>query len=157
MNINDLNLCSITDQTGTYLYDCSKTIAQYLQPLAINEYTNLNTLSFPDILRENPLDNNEEYVSYDVDLQFTCVPLGEIIYFILYNIRYVRKKLEPFCKKPVLRKLLNKLCKGLFFLADSRLSWMFNGWPDFSCSFQYILCKHEIRCSKTIKILLVFT
>ena len=114
-------------------------------------------LSFPDILGENPLDNNEEYVSYDVDSQFTCIPLGEIIYFIFYNIRYVRKKLEPFCKKPVLRKLLNKLCKGLFFLADSRLSWMFNGWPDFSCSFQYILCKHEIRCSKTIKILLVFT
>ena len=114
-------------------------------------------LSFPDILGENPLDNNEEYVSYDVDSQFTCIPLGEIIYFIFYNIRYVRKKLEPFCKKPVPRKLLNKLCKGLYFLEDGRLSWMFNGWPDFSCSFQYILCKHEIRCSKTIKILLVFT
>ena len=32
ININNLKLRSITDQIGTHLYDCSKIIAQYLQP-----------------------------------------------------------------------------------------------------------------------------
>ena len=50
ININNLKLCPIVDQTGTHLYNCSKIIAQYLQPLAINEYTVSETLSFPDIL-----------------------------------------------------------------------------------------------------------
>ena len=63
ININNLKLRSTIDQTGTHLYDCSKIIAQYLQPLAINEYTISDTLSFPDILWENPWDSNEEYVS----------------------------------------------------------------------------------------------
>ena len=110
ININNLKLRPIIDQTGTHLYDCSKIIAQYLQPLAINKYTISDTLSFPDILRENPLDSNEEYVSYDVDSLFTSIRLGETIDFILDEV-YVRKKLEPFCKKSVFKKLLNKLCK----------------------------------------------
>ena len=73
-----MKLRPIIHQTGTHLYDCSKIIAQYLQPLAINEYAISDTLSFPDILRENPLDSNEEYVSYDVDSLFTSIPLSEI-------------------------------------------------------------------------------
>ena len=114
ININYLKLRQIIDQTGTHLYGCSKIITEYLQPLAID------TLSFPDILREKPLDKNEEYVSYDVDLLFTSIPLGGKIDFILYEI-YVRKKLEPFCKKSVIKMFLNKLCKGCTFLADGRL------------------------------------
>ena len=98
ININNLKLRSITDQIGTHLYNCSKIIAQYLQPLAINEYTISDTLYFPDILRENWLDGNEEYVSYDVDLLLASIPLGETIDFALDKI-YVQKKLEPFCKK----------------------------------------------------------
>ena len=120
----------IIDQTGTHLYDCSKRIAQYLQPLAINEYTISDTLSFPDILIENQLDSNEEYVSYDVDLLFTSIPLGKTIDFILDERRmYVRKKLEPFCKKPVFKKFLNKLCKGCTFLADGKLIRQVDGCP----------------------------
>ena len=115
-----MKLRLIIDQTGTHLYGCSKIIAQYLQPLAINEFTVSDTLSYSDILRENPLDSNEEYVSYDVDSLFTSIPLGETIDFILEKI-YVRKKLEPFCKNSVFKKLLNKLCKGCTFLADGKL------------------------------------
>ena len=33
ININNLKLRPIIDQTGTHLYDCSKIISQYLQPL----------------------------------------------------------------------------------------------------------------------------
>ena len=38
INVNNLKLPPIIDQTGTHLYDCSEIIAQYLQPLAINKY-----------------------------------------------------------------------------------------------------------------------
>ena len=102
ININNLKLHPIIDQTGTHLYDCSKVISQYLQPLAINEYTISDSLSFPDILQENLLDSNEEYVSYDVDSLFTSIPLGETIDFIVDEI-YIGKKLEPFCKKSVIK------------------------------------------------------
>ena len=76
-----MKLCPVIDQTSAHLYDCSKTTAQYLQPLAINKYTVSDTLSFHDILRENLLHSNEKYVSYNVDSLFTSISLGETIYF----------------------------------------------------------------------------
>ena len=99
-----MKLRPIIDQTGTHL----------------NEYTFSNISFFHDVLRENLLDSNEEYVSYDVDLLFTSIPLCETVDFILDEI-YVRKKLESFCTKSVFKKLLNKLCKGCTFLADGGL------------------------------------
>ena len=45
-----------------------------------------DTLYFPDILPENPLHSNEEYVSYDVDSLFTSIPLSETIDFIIDEI-----------------------------------------------------------------------
>ena len=117
MNINDVKLRPVINQTGTHLYDCSKIIAQYLQPLAIQF---LILYLFLISLRENPLISNEEYVSYDVDLIFTSIPLDETIDFIFDEI-YVRKKLEPFREKSIFKKLSNKLCKGCTFLVDVRL------------------------------------
>ena len=55
-----------------------------------------------------------------MDSLFTSILLGKTIDFVVDEI-YVRKKLEPFCKKSVFKKLLNKLCKGWTFLADGRL------------------------------------
>ena len=40
-----------------------------------------DTLYFPDILQENPLHSNEEYVSYDVDSLFTSIP-GQKLYVL---------------------------------------------------------------------------
>ena len=116
------------DQNGTHLCNCSKTIAQYLQQLEIKEYTISDTLSFPDILWENPSDSNEEYVSYDMDSLFTSIPLGETTDFFLDEI-YVWKKIEFFCKRSVFKNLLNKLCKGCTFLADGRLIRHVDGCP----------------------------
>ena len=140
ININDLKLYPIIDETGTHLYDCSKIIVQYLQPLAINDYTISVTLSFPDILRENPLDINEKYVSCDMDSLYTSIPLDETIDFI--------KKLEPFCKKSIFKNLSNKLCKGCNFLANGRLIRQSDGclmvWLTSMLFFQYILSKNKI-------------
>ena len=128
ININDLKLCPIIGQTGTHLYDCSKIIAYYLQSLAINKYTISDTLFFSDTLRENLLESNEEYVFYDLDSLFTSIRLGETINVILVKI-CVRKNLEPFCEKSVVKKLLNKFYKGFTFLADGRLIRQVDGCP----------------------------
>ena len=72
--------------------------------------------------------SNEKYASYDLDSLFAGIPLGETIDFILDEI-YVRKKIEPFCKEPVFKKLLNKLYKCCTFLADGRLIRHVDGCP----------------------------
>ena len=59
-----------------------------------------------------------------MDSLFAGIPLGETIDFILDEI-YIRKKIEPFCKEPVFKKLLNKLS----FLADGRLIRHVDGCP----------------------------
>ena len=87
-----------------------------------------DTLSFPEIFKENLLDSNEEYVSYNVDLLFTSIYLGETLDSILDEI-YIWKKLEPLCKKSVFKKLLNKLCKSCTFLADGKLIRQVGGCP----------------------------
>ena len=100
------------------------------------------TLSFPDILRENLLDSNEEYVSYDVDSLFTSIILVETIDFILDKM-YIRKKLGPFCKKLVFKKVWNKLRKGWTFLADGRFIRQVDGCPGggpTSVVLSYIFC-----------------
>ena len=63
-----------------------------------------------------------------VDSLFPSIPLGGTINFILDEI-CGRKKLEPFCKKSVFKKLLTKLCKGCTFLADGRLIRQVDGCP----------------------------
>ena len=93
------------DQNGTHLYNCSKTITQYLQQLEIKEYTISDTLSFPDILWENPSDSNEDYVSYDMDSLFTSIPLGETTDFFLDEI-YVWKKIEFFLQEISFQKFI---------------------------------------------------
>ena len=39
INVDQLKLRPISDQTGTYLYNPSKVIAKYLKPLAKTEFT----------------------------------------------------------------------------------------------------------------------
>ena len=39
INVDQLKLRPIIDQTGTYIYNASKVVAKYLKPLAKNEFT----------------------------------------------------------------------------------------------------------------------
>lgn len=64
--IQNLKHGTTIEQTGIYdIYDASKVIANYNQPLPENDSTISDTLSFPDIFKEN----NEDYenVSYDFE------------------------------------------------------------------------------------------
>ena len=75
ITLEQLKLCPIIDQTGTYIYKASKVVAKYLGPLAENDYTIRDTLSFPDLLKSAPSDDNYEDVSYDPESLFTSKPV----------------------------------------------------------------------------------
>ena len=99
---------------------------------------------FPDILRENALDTLMK-IRYSQVFRWNNR-------FISYEL-YVWKKLECFCKKSVLKKLLSKLCKGCAFLTDGRLIRQVDGCQmgvrfQFFFLIQYTLCKSRIRCSQ---------
>ena len=128
ITLEQLKLRPIIDQTGTYIYKASKVVAKYLGPLAKNEYTIRDTLSFPDLLKSVPSDDNYEDVSYDVESLFTSIPVQETIDYILYKI-YVKKELKPFCKKSIFKKLLNKLTTECVFSANNRLIKQIDGCP----------------------------
>ena len=83
INFEDLKLCLIIDQRGTYIYNVSKVIAKYLKPLAKDEFTISNILTFPDLIKT--LTNSDEYedVSYDVEFLFTIIPVKETINYII--------------------------------------------------------------------------
>ena len=60
-----MKLRPIIDQTGAYIYDASKIVAQFLKPLARNEFTiSSDTLAFPELLKN--IENGDDYhdVSY---------------------------------------------------------------------------------------------
>ena len=59
ININDLKLRPIIDQTGYHTYDASKIVSKYLTPLGNNDYVISNTLTFPSLIRNIPLGEDE--------------------------------------------------------------------------------------------------
>ena len=74
------------DQTNTMTYNTSQIISKYLQLIAENDYVMKDTLTFPKFIRDNPIKDNEEDVSYDVVSLFTNIPIKETIEFILSEI-----------------------------------------------------------------------
>ena len=103
-------------------------MAKYLSPLAKNDHTIRDTLSFPDLPKRAPSDDSYDGVSYDVESLFTSIPVQETIDYILYKI-YVKKELKPFCKKSIFKKLLNKLTTECVFSANNRLIKQIDGCP----------------------------
>ena len=90
ITLEQLKLRPIIHQTGTYIYKASKVVAKYFGLLAKNEYTIRDTLSFPDLLKSVPSDDNYGDDSYDVESLFTSIPVQETIDYILYKL-YVKK------------------------------------------------------------------
>ena len=100
-----------------------------MQPLADNQYVINNTLIFPDLIKADNLQDNEEYVSYDVESLFTSIPVDETIDYICDQI-YVHKKLAPFCKKRLtFKRLLQRLTKECVFSFNDELIKQIDGCP----------------------------
>ena len=83
INIKELKLWPIIDQTGTRYYKTGKVIAQYLKPLTKNEVIINNTQDFPSMPKGVELSEDEEKVGYDVESLVTNIRINETILFVM--------------------------------------------------------------------------
>ena len=70
INVKDLKLRPIIDQTNTLTYKASKVISKYLSPLSKNDFVITDTLTFPSLIKSIPIADDEEDVSYDIESPF---------------------------------------------------------------------------------------
>ena len=83
----------IIDQTGTFTYNATKVISDYLIPFCKNGYSIYDTQKFQSMLSSiEPLQDDEEDASHDVELLFTNIPIEEKNNYITEQI-YVHKRL----------------------------------------------------------------
>ena len=109
INVNNLKFRPIISPLGTYTYNAAKVIAEYLKPLCSNQYKISDTQELASLIKDQPpLNDDEEYVSYDVDSLFTNIPVAETLEYIIHQI-YTEKKIPPICSKLIFRPLLLKL------------------------------------------------
>ena len=147
INVKDLKLKPIIDQTGTYIYDASKIVAEFLKPHARNEFTISDTLAFPELLKN--IENSDDYedVSYNVESLFTSIPIKEMHKIYIMHKIYTKNVIEPMCKKSIFKKLLIKLTKECTFSVNNRLIKQIDGCPmggPISVVFAHIfMCKME--------------
>ena len=99
-----------------------------MKPLARNEFTIIDTLAFPDFLKD--IENSDDYddVSYDVESFFASIPTKETIDYIIYKI-YTKNVIEPMSKKSIFKKLLIKSTKECTFLVNNWLIKRIDGCP----------------------------
>ena len=119
INKEKLKFRPIIDQTGTYSYNTAQVISQYLKPLCKNEFKINDTQSFAvDIKNIQPLQEDQEDISYDVESLFTNIPINETIDYILDQI-HNKKKLKPICSKLIFKRLLLKLATEVTFIINN--------------------------------------
>ena len=128
INIRDLKLRAIIDQTGTYTYYATKVIANYFKPLAKNDFIITNMLPFPDMLNKANNSEDSEDAFYYGESLFTNISVKETIQYILHKV-YADKSIKPFCKKSIFKKLLVKLTQECVFSVNSRLIKRIDGCP----------------------------
>ena len=89
----------IIAQTGTYMDKTAQVIPEHLKSLyEINDFIIKKTQDFAQLIREYPpLEENEEYVSYDVESLFTNIPIHDAIKYILEEIN-THNKLSHICR-----------------------------------------------------------
>ena len=109
ITVDNLMFRPIISQTGTYTYNGSRVISQYLKPLCDNEYKINDTQAFASMIKnQTPLSSDEEYISYDVESLFTNKPVEETIEYIIHQI-YNEKKVPQVCSKTIFSRLMYKL------------------------------------------------
>ena len=91
MRVDQLKLCAIIDQTSTYIYNTLKLIAKYLKPLTKNEFTNSNTVVFPDLIKNSISSNGYENASFDIGSLFICSSAEKTINYIITRITYKKE------------------------------------------------------------------
>ena len=90
INVTNLKLRPIIDQTGTCYYKTGKVISKYLRPLTKNEFVINNTQDVSTMLNNVPISEDEEDVSYDVESLFTNIPLNDTQILFVRKYTYTR-------------------------------------------------------------------
>ena len=86
-------------------------------------------LLFAEMIKNDILDPEEEYVSYDVESLFPSIPVSETIDYIIKKI-YEDKVIKPMCKsKLIFRRLLEKLTKNCVFSVNNTFVKQMEGCP----------------------------
>ena len=75
----------------------------------------------------SPLNNDEEYVSYNVDCLLTNFPLKETIDYILEVIYVNRKMMKPICSELIFKRLLYKLTIECTFQYNTKFCKQIDG------------------------------
>ena len=88
MRVDQLKLCAIIDQTSTYTYNTLKLVAKYHKPLTKNEFTNSNTVVFPDLIKNSINSNGYENASFDIGSLFICSSAEKTINYIIPRTTY---------------------------------------------------------------------
>ena len=128
INVDNLTFRPIISQAGTYTYNAAKVIPEYPKPLCSNQYKISDTQEFASLIKDRPpLNDDEEYVSYDVDSPFTDIPVAETIEYIIHQI-CIEKKIPPICSKLILKRLLLKLTTECFFQFNHQLLKQVEGY-----------------------------
>ena len=121
ITVDNLMFRPIISQVGTYTYNGSRVISQYLKPLCDNEYKINDTQTFASMIKnQTPLSSDEEYISYDVESLFTNKPVEETIEYIIHQI-YNEKKVPQVCSKTIFSRLMYKLTTECAFQFNQNL------------------------------------
>ena len=95
--INDLLLRPIISNIGTASYQLAKYLAKLLSPLSTSEYTVANNTEFINHVKRMNIPKDHSFISFDVKLLFTYVPLDFTI--MLYLEEFImRMKHKPTSK-----------------------------------------------------------
>ena len=121
INVHNLKFRPIISQIGSYTYNTAKVIAEYLKPLCSNQYKISDKQEFASLIKNQPpLNDDEEYVSYDVDSLLTNISVAEAIEYIIHQI-YIVKNIPPIYCKVIFKLLLLKLTTECSFQFNRQL------------------------------------
>ena len=122
-DINDITVDSLKFRpiialTGTYMYKTAQVISEYLKHLyEKNDFIIKNTQDFAQLIRvQPPLEENEEYVYYDVESLFTNVPIHDTIKYKLEEI-YIHNKLQHIFSKLFFKSFYRQKAHTFFSLS----------------------------------------
>ena len=119
--VQNLKFRPTISQIGTYTYNAPKVLSDYLKQFCQNNTKSMTHRVFASQLKDQPpLDEDEEYISYDVDSLVTNIPMQETIDYIIHQI-YTEKKLPQICSKTIFTILLLKVTTECLFQLKQKL------------------------------------